>query len=145
MIKVIGDIMLDRWIHANANRLSPESPVPVLLESYQSSNLGGAANVALNLSRLGKNVELISCIGGSEDDHNFKKITEILNEKNVNFLNIDSWHQKELVAGKVNSYQTAVTNNSLWHHPHLRLRPCDLESLLPDKFLVVDKIGRAHV
>ena len=62
MIKVIGDIMLDRWIHGNANRLSPESPVPVLLESYQSSNLGGAANVAVNLANLNMKCEIFGAI-----------------------------------------------------------------------------------
>jgi len=67
MIKVIGDIMLDRWIHGEANRLSPESPVPVLLEKYQSSNLGGAANVAVNLANLDIKTELYGAIAEDID------------------------------------------------------------------------------
>jgi len=51
MIKVYGDIMLDRWILGNTNRISPEAPVPVLLEEAQQYSIGGAGNLAkiLNL------------------------------------------------------------------------------------------------
>ena len=52
MIKVIGDIMLDRWILGTADRMSPEAPVPVLKESYQTFSVGGAGNLALNLGNL---------------------------------------------------------------------------------------------
>lgn len=85
-VVVIGDIILDINYFSIITRNAPEANhIPVHKIYNVEYILGGAANVALNLSRLGKNVELISCIGGSDDDHNFKKITEILNEKNVNF------------------------------------------------------------
>ena len=44
MILVYGDIMLDRWIIGQADRISPEAPVPILLEEQQ--DLGGAGNLA---------------------------------------------------------------------------------------------------
>lgn len=74
MIKVVGDIMLDRWIHGNANRLSPESPVPVLHETYQSSNLGGAANVAVNLANLNMQVELFGAIAEDQEGVEFLRL-----------------------------------------------------------------------
>ena len=52
MIRVIGDIILDRWITGDVNRLSPEAPVPVLLETKNYYTLGGAANVAKNISNM---------------------------------------------------------------------------------------------
>ena len=74
MIKVIGDIMLDRWIHGNANRLSPESPVPVLLETHQSSNLGGAANVSVNLAGLELRSELYGAISEDREGVDFLRL-----------------------------------------------------------------------
>ena len=44
MIRVYGDIMLDRWVLGNASRVSPEAPVPVLLEQNQKYSKGGAGN-----------------------------------------------------------------------------------------------------
>ena len=52
MILVYGDIMLDRWIVGNADRISPEAPVPVLLEESQHFSIGGAGNLALNIQSI---------------------------------------------------------------------------------------------
>lgn len=83
---VIGDIMLDINYLSTITRNAPEANhIPVHKIHDVEYILGGAANVAFNLNRLGINLELISCIGGNEDHHNFKKLTDILNEKNVNF------------------------------------------------------------
>ena len=83
---IIGDIILDINYLSTITRNAPEANhIPVHNIHYVEYILGGAANVAYNLSRLGINVELISCSGKSEYHHNFKKITNILNEKNVKF------------------------------------------------------------
>ena len=85
-IIVIGDVMLDINYFSTISRNAPEANhIPVHKINNIEYILGGAANVAVNLTRLGANVELVSCIGGNEDHHNFKKLTDILNEKNVNF------------------------------------------------------------
>ena len=52
-VLVIGDIILDRYLSGNVDRVSPEAPVPVLKPENEETRLGGAANVALNLSSLG--------------------------------------------------------------------------------------------
>ena len=87
---VIGDIMLDINYFSTISRNAPEANhIPVHKINNTEYILGGAANVAVNLTRLGANVELISCIGvsgvTSDDDVHFKKIKDILNEKNVKF------------------------------------------------------------
>ncbi|MCC6012549.1 PfkB family carbohydrate kinase, partial [Candidatus Caldipriscus sp.] len=66
-IAVIGDVMLDEYAFGSVERISPEAPVPVFL--YKSSKFmpGGAANVALNLVRLGFEVYLFGIIGEDED------------------------------------------------------------------------------
>lgn len=65
-VTVIGDIMLDRWVVGSTNRLSPEAPVPVLLEQQVKTNLGGAGNLSANLSNLGVGVRLHGAIGNDE-------------------------------------------------------------------------------
>lgn len=63
-IGVVGDLMLDRYLWGTANRLSPEAAVPVVDFVSQTDCLGGAGNVAANLSGLGAKVEVFGVIGG---------------------------------------------------------------------------------
>ncbi len=60
---VIGDLMLDRYIIGDAQRISPEAPVPIVLQHRYQENAGGAANVASNLVQLGIHCEICGCIG----------------------------------------------------------------------------------
>ncbi len=62
-VLVIGDIMLDRYIRGVVERISPEAPVPILLQDHVDSHPGGAANVAVNLQQLGAEVYLAGVIG----------------------------------------------------------------------------------
>ncbi len=62
-ILVVGDVMLDRYWHGDVNRISPESPVPVVHVKREESRLGGAANVALNVKTLGAQITLLSMVG----------------------------------------------------------------------------------
>lgn len=62
-ILVVGDIMLDRYIFGDAQRISPEAPVPVVEVSRETATLGAAANVALNLHSLGVTVDLWGVLG----------------------------------------------------------------------------------
>jgi D-beta-D-heptose 7-phosphate kinase/D-beta-D-heptose 1-phosphate adenosyltransferase len=52
-VLVVGDLILDRYILGEVNRISPEAPVPVLLHAQRNERPGGAANVAMNLAGLG--------------------------------------------------------------------------------------------
>ncbi|GMU86782.1 MAG: ADP-heptose synthase [Ignavibacteriales bacterium] len=52
-IAVIGDMMLDCYITGTTKRISPEAPVPVIEIENEFSRFGGAANVALNIVKLG--------------------------------------------------------------------------------------------
>ncbi|NPB03802.1 MAG: hypothetical protein GXO39_05250 [Thermotogae bacterium] len=66
-VAVIGDVMLDEYAFGKVERISPEAPVPVF--NYVSSKFlpGGAANVALNLARLGVHVHLYGIVGEDSD------------------------------------------------------------------------------
>jgi len=52
-VLVVGDIMLDRYVHGEVERISPEAPVPVIRHAQRYERAGGAANVAMNLAGLG--------------------------------------------------------------------------------------------
>lgn len=65
-LAVIGDWMLDRYLWGTANRISPEAAVPVIEFEKQNDRLGGAGNVAANLSALGARVEAFGIIGADD-------------------------------------------------------------------------------
>jgi D-beta-D-heptose 7-phosphate kinase/D-beta-D-heptose 1-phosphate adenosyltransferase len=65
---VIGDVMLDKYIWGEVGRISPEAPVPVVRAMHQTSQPGGAANVAMNLAKLGAAVSLLGFAGGDLDE-----------------------------------------------------------------------------
>ncbi len=62
-ILVVGDVMLDRFIVGRVTRISPEAPVPVVRFHAEQYRLGGAANVAHNISTLGGRPVLIGVVG----------------------------------------------------------------------------------
>jgi len=66
-VLVIGDLMVDRYLWGSVNRISPEAPVPVVDVHKSENRPGGAANVALNLSALGPQVQLAGAIGKDEE------------------------------------------------------------------------------
>ena len=60
---VVGDLMLDRFIWGDVDRISPEAPVPVLRVTAESFRLGGAANVIHNIRSLGGRVTSCGVVG----------------------------------------------------------------------------------
>ncbi|MCD6583811.1 MAG: D-glycero-beta-D-manno-heptose-7-phosphate kinase [Candidatus Omnitrophica bacterium] len=62
-ILVIGDLILDHYIFGQAERISPEAPVPVICVSQEKFLGGGAVNVAFNLMDLGARVTLCGIVG----------------------------------------------------------------------------------
>lgn len=70
-IAVIGDVMLDRFFWGNVSRISPEAPVPVIDLEKESFHLGGAANVASNLSTLGAKPILYGIVGKDNSGKSF--------------------------------------------------------------------------
>jgi len=74
-ILVIGDVMLDQYIHGSHAGQSPEAPVPVIRHESSFSRPGGAANVALSLSSMGASTTLVGVCG---DDRHGAELIELL-------------------------------------------------------------------
>jgi rfaE bifunctional protein kinase chain/domain len=66
-VAVLGDIMLDRYLIGDTDRLSPEAPVPVVTVAQRHAALGGAANVAANVAALGAQCLLVGVVGDDGD------------------------------------------------------------------------------
>ena len=66
-VVVIGDIILDRYLVGETDRLSPEAPVPVVTLRERKSALGGAANVAANVAAMGARCFLVGVVGDDAD------------------------------------------------------------------------------
>lgn len=70
-VLIVGDVMIDRYISGEVNRISPEAPVPIVQWHSEEDRLGGAANVALNIRAMGATPYLCSVIGNDEDGNRF--------------------------------------------------------------------------
>ncbi len=62
-VLVVGDIMLDRFVYGSVDRISPESPVPVLSVNRENAMLGGAGNTLSNIYHLGARGFVLSLVG----------------------------------------------------------------------------------
>ena len=65
-IVLVGDLMMDRYLYGNAERLSPEAPVPVLHYRREEMRLGGAGGVVANLAALGAKVDVVGVLGNDD-------------------------------------------------------------------------------
>ncbi|MEZ5815429.1 MAG: D-glycero-beta-D-manno-heptose-7-phosphate kinase [Alphaproteobacteria bacterium] len=74
-VLVVGDIMLDRFVYGSVERISPESPVPVLSVKREERMLGGAGNALANLAGLGAQGRIVALIG--DDDEGAQLRTQI--------------------------------------------------------------------
>jgi D-beta-D-heptose 7-phosphate kinase/D-beta-D-heptose 1-phosphate adenosyltransferase len=62
-VLVVGDLMLDRYIWGDAERVSQEAPVLLLHADKRKERLGGASSVATMLRALGAKVALAGVVG----------------------------------------------------------------------------------
>jgi rfaE bifunctional protein kinase chain/domain len=79
-VAVLGDLMLDRYLWGQVERISPEAPVPVVEIEKETCTLGGAGNVAANLRALGAEPVLIAAVG---EDADGQQLCRVLAERGV--------------------------------------------------------------
>jgi D-beta-D-heptose 7-phosphate kinase / D-beta-D-heptose 1-phosphate adenosyltransferase len=75
-VLVIGDVMLDKYVWGEVERISPEAPVPIVRETRQTQRPGGAANVAMNLAGLGAKVTITGITGNDADPQRLESLLE---------------------------------------------------------------------
>jgi len=104
-ILLIGDLILDKYLIGDVNRISPESPVPVVELKSEENKLGGLANVALNIKNMGSEPIICSVVG---NDNNGKLLKTLLNTNDIKVDYIlESFKRKTTVKTRVigNNYQ----------------------------------------
>lgn len=72
-IVVVGDVMLDRYLLGETERLSPEAPVPVVTIKERRTALGGAANVAANVVAIGARCQLVGIVGDDGEGRSLRQ------------------------------------------------------------------------
>ena len=85
MVLVVGDIMMDRFVYGAVERISPESPVPVLSSRKETVMLGGSGNVLANLADLGVKAVGIAVVG---DDGPAQTIRDLAASKQIDIRDI---------------------------------------------------------
>src|SRR4026209_89548 len=79
-ILVLGDMRLEEFIWGKVRRISPEAPVPVVEVARESYNLGGAGNVAANISALGATPVPIGRVG---DEYAAARLSKLLADQGI--------------------------------------------------------------
>jgi D-beta-D-heptose 7-phosphate kinase / D-beta-D-heptose 1-phosphate adenosyltransferase len=79
-VLLVGDLILDQYIYGDAERISPEAPVPVIRAVERQERVGGTANVAACVRALGASVQ---CCGAIADDRGGRRLKVLLDELGV--------------------------------------------------------------
>lgn len=110
---VVGDVILDRYTWGNAERISPEAPVPVLRIDSHEARLGGAASVAALLRGLGAQVTLAGVVG---DDPEGRTVQKILRDSQIDsgpvLVDVD----------RPTTWKERFIGRAAGRHPHQMLR-----------------------
>lgn len=77
-VAVVGDLMLDVYLTGSVQRISPEAPVPVVHVQQERTALGGAANVAANVVRLGACCDVLGFVGSDAAGEQIRRSLEAL-------------------------------------------------------------------
>jgi rfaE bifunctional protein kinase chain/domain len=84
-VLVIGDLMVDHFLIGNVDRISPEAPVPVVRFQNEEFRLGGACNVANNISALGGRTVVVGVVG---DDQEGRQLCRDLTSRGIGVAGI---------------------------------------------------------
>jgi D-beta-D-heptose 7-phosphate kinase/D-beta-D-heptose 1-phosphate adenosyltransferase len=114
-VVLIGDVIMDCYIHGYANNLNSRAPVPVLRETMREEDVGAAAHVARGLNSMGLESHLFGVVG---DDRAGLSILDALDEEGVSTGGI------AIVEGRITTVKTRLlaTRESLVQEEQLLLR-----------------------
>ncbi len=75
-VLLVGDLILDRYVYGDAERISPEAPVLVLRKEHDEERVGGAGSVAANMRELGLEVMCVGGVGLDDAGHRIRALLE---------------------------------------------------------------------
>ncbi len=104
-ILIVGDVILDHFIWGDVDRISPEAPVPIVDVQSESYLLGGAGNVACNITALNANASIAGIVG---NDHRSEILKNLFSEKGINTKGIISDSRPTTVKTRVIAHSQQV-------------------------------------
>ncbi len=120
-VLIVGDVMLDRYIWGDADRISYEAPIPVLRARERENRLGGAGSVTAILSALEVDSIPVSVVGDDSDGH---VILEMVNKLGMPCDLIPC------VAGRLTTLKERFLGRTQSRHPQQMIR-VDQECIEP--------------
>lgn len=148
-VLLVGDVMLDRYWFGEVERISPEAPVPIVKIGRIEERLGGAANVARNMTSLGARAQLLTVVG---EDEAGRAIERLLREAAVEGRPQPDATLATTVKVRVIGRQQQMLRIDFDSQPHSEVLRAQLEhyaAVLTDCDLVVlsdyGKGGLAHI
>jgi D-beta-D-heptose 7-phosphate kinase/D-beta-D-heptose 1-phosphate adenosyltransferase len=79
-VLIVGDLMLDHFVIGRVDRISPEAPVPIVYFDHEQYRMGGAANVAHNVTAMGGRASTIGIVG---DDADARRLVDELSRAGI--------------------------------------------------------------
>jgi D-beta-D-heptose 7-phosphate kinase / D-beta-D-heptose 1-phosphate adenosyltransferase len=126
-ILLVGDVMLDRYLFGDVERISPEAPIPILRIGKQEHRLGGAGSVASMAATLGAHAMLAAVVG---DDVEGRLVCELLAKSQVDTRLVLT------VTDRCTTVKERLLGRAQQHYPHQMMRvdrevdrPIDAEQL----------------
>ncbi len=120
-VLLVGDVMLDRYVWGDVERISPEAPIPILRIERQEHRLGGAGSVAAMLAALGAQTILAAVAG---DDEEGRTVGTLLDNLEIN-------HRLVLtVDDRATTVKQRLLGRAQHRYPHQMMR-VDRESVAP--------------
>ena len=129
-IVLVGDLMLDRYIFGNTERVSPEAPVPIIHFQREEYRLGGAGFVMANLATLGASVRLVGMIGKDEAGKEVRRRVSEYGPEQNSLIETDS---------RPTVLKVRLLGSSQDRTPHQMLR-LDIEETGPLESAIADRI-----
>ncbi len=127
-VLLVGDVMLDRYVWGDVERISPEAPIPILRIERSEHRLGGAGSVASMLAALGAQTILASVVGNDEEG---RTVGELLDNLEINrrlVLPVDD---------RTTTVKERLLGRAQHRYPHQMMR-VDRESVAPISAGTVD-------
>lgn len=115
-VLVVGDLMLDHYIHGDVERISPEAPVPVVRVVRESHLLGGAANVALNIAAFGGKPVLLGLAG---DDDAGRALRTLLEQSGIESRILVSPKRPTTIKTRILAHHQQIVRVDREHHDPL--------------------------
>src|SRR5688572_22955256 len=129
-ILLLGDLMLDKYIFGNADRLSPEAPVPVLHFQHEEHRLGGAGSVLADLAALRAHVRVVGVLGCDEAG---KEVLKKMADLGADVSGVIDCDNRPTVT------KLRLVGSAQHRHPQQMIR-LDIENNSPIPVAIADKV-----